>query len=249
MDAETREQLKTNELAHSLVAAKEWFDKYGNWILGTIAALALGFAGYRLWSWRHESALEKGWSELLLVQTNGPATDSAPADQLRRIIGESPDASLRTAARVRLANMLATRAVESGEASQLEGAISEFKAIVDSPDSSNLFRAAAQFRLGSLYETKRDFSSAKAAFQTVTSDARYADSPFVVIAKERIESMSSIEPPVTFTAGGPPPPASAPVIAPLPEGALPAPVAAPAPAPIPAPAEAPPATQPASAQP
>jgi hypothetical protein len=236
MDAETRHELKTNELAATLVKAKDLIDRYLNTVLVILIVAVLAYTAVRLWSWRHTSALEAGWAEFGKINVEDSTAGDAPLDQLRKIIAEAPDDTLRTAARIRLADALAGSAVDKAMPARVGEAITEFTAIFDSPQSNALFKAAAAFRLAGLHETQRDFAKAAEYYTRLSTDAAFADSPFAKIAAERLLTLDSLKDAVVFTPGSAPPPPPPPSIAPAPAADVPP---ASAPAEI-APAESPP---------
>jgi hypothetical protein len=206
MDAEHRHALKTNELAETLSKLKEFGEKWLNHILIGVAVIMLIWAGYRFWSWRQESALTSGWTKLLNAETDDPTAGDAPLDQIRQVIADAPDAALQTMARIKLAEALLERATGPDAQTRLTDAERELKTAFDSPSTPDLLRAAVLYQLAIVQETRRDFAAAREAYQKLTTDARFAASPFRKIAENRLADLDQIASRIEFLPGTAPKP-------------------------------------------
>ncbi|MFO0840369.1 MAG: hypothetical protein U1D55_17815 [Phycisphaerae bacterium] len=207
MDADTRHELKQNELAETLlkirlVAERQW----KAWV--AIVVVAIGaLAAYYFWRSSADTARDSAWSAVMSDQP-GEKSEADTLARLRALIAEQSDPAILAAARLRAARTLidqetpdaAQRAANEREALQL------FKQTAEDESAPTLIRAAAWFGAGSLNETLRDFEAAKKAFQLLVSDSRYAASPFKALAATRLGSMDLIRSTIAFTPGMPPPP-------------------------------------------
>ncbi|MBI5866491.1 MAG: tetratricopeptide repeat protein [Planctomycetes bacterium] len=212
MDAEERHDLKTSELAKSFVKIKEWLDKYLNTILTIVAIVALAWAGYRYWNYRHEQAVATAWAEVKKANVLDTTAGDAPLDELRQVIKDPPDPTVAAIARLRLATGLAARADEAGGETRLSEAITELQAVIESAAADSL-KAAALFSVATIHESKRDLNAAKSAYEQITTGAQFESTPFRKLAQDRLASLPSLEQRIEFLPGSappPPPPASAP---------------------------------------
>lgn len=212
MDAEHRQELKTNELAESLVKLKAFADKYLNTVLTVVAIVAAAFAAYRWWSWRHENAVASAWAEVAKANVLDPTAGDAAMDKLRTVISDAPEPTVAAMARLRLATGLIDRASEPGNEGRLGDAIQALEAVVNSAEADSL-RGNALLKLATAYESKRDFAAARSAYQKLTESTAFAELPYRKIAEDRLKSLDEIAVKVDFTPGARPvpPPASAPV--------------------------------------
>lgn len=211
MDAEHRQELKTNELAENLVKLKALADKYLNTVLTVVAIVAAVFAAYRWWSWRHETAVAGAWAEVAKANVLDPTAGDAAMDKLRSVIADAPEPTVAAMARLRLATGLIDRASEPGNEGRLADAIQALEAVVNSSEADSL-KGAALLKLATAYESKRDFAAARSAYQKMIDTPAYADLPYKKMAEERLKTLDEIAAKVDFTPGARPvpPPASAP---------------------------------------
>ena len=78
MDADTRHQLKQNELAETLSKLRDFSDKRTLTWLAVIVAIALVYAGYRYWSWQHEVGVTEAYQTL--ANARGSVADASLGD-------------------------------------------------------------------------------------------------------------------------------------------------------------------------
>ena len=64
MDSEERHELQENDLAAFFKNFGEFWNQYGTWIVATVAAVALVFAGYNLITSQIETARQNAWLDL-----------------------------------------------------------------------------------------------------------------------------------------------------------------------------------------
>lgn len=221
MDAETRHELKHNELADLLFRLREWNNpRVYTWLLAIVAVI-LAYVSYRLWGHRAQVANQRNWTVLAEVNPANAALGGAPLDQLRSLIAGSSDPSLLAAARVRLATALTKRGM-LGDQAALTGAGDELRQVIDAPGTPGNFKAAALYRLGMLQETRGELEAAGQTWKRL-SEGGFEGSPFKELAAERIGSLDRMKSKVVFEPGLPPlppevsgetPPQSAPATAP-----------------------------------
>jgi predicted negative regulator of RcsB-dependent stress response len=210
MDAEQRHALKTNELGETLMKAREWGEKWLNHILIGVIVIALAVIGYRWWNSSRESARKTAWSELSKADTDDTTAGEAPLDQLRKVIADAPDPAVRTLARIRLAEALVSRSLEKDSEARLNEAARELKLAYDDSTTPNLLKAAVLYQQAQVFESRRDFEAARAAYGTLQSDARFEGSPFRSIAEGCLKDLNEISAKVEFKPGAPPPPVAPP---------------------------------------
>jgi len=248
MDADTRHQLKQNEFAEALSHLRDFSDKRTLAWIAVIVVIALGYAGYRYLAWQHERELTDAFQTLANARpaVADPAQGDAALSRIRQFITENKDPELVAWSRLELGVALVARAEGEDAATKLDQAEQEFQAVLRMPVDAMIFKAPAMYRLGSLYETRREFDQAREMYTKLVNDTELAGSPFIELANARLGKLDELSTPVTFQPGVKPlpPPASEPASAPA-SG----PTVRRIPSPFqPPPAAAVPATQPAPAE-
>lgn len=207
MDADTRHQLKSNELAEFFARAAEFRDRRVNAVVIALIALLALYAGYRFWDWRTGVAAENAWARLGAVGSTDPSLGDAPLDSLRKVIEDGAPPAVEAMARLRLANALLARGL-AGDSGRLAEAALQLEAILGG-DAPALLRAAAMFQLANVLESQRDFGRARETYQKLASDPAFIGSPFIRLAAERLTSLDSLPVTIELRPGLPPPPPSA----------------------------------------
>jgi len=209
MDADTRHQLKTNELADALARLKDFTDRRTLSWLALIVAIALAWGGYRYWGWRQQARLTQASGTLLSVgNVLDPSRGEAPLAQLRQIIAENHDPGLVALAHLRLGQGLEARGMVRGDTATLDEAQRHYQAVLASAAAPNHVKAAAGYRLGLVHESRRDFAKAREAYTALTRDGAFAGSPFVGLAESRLAQLDRLAVPIAFEPGLKPPPAT-----------------------------------------
>ncbi len=211
MDADTRHQLKTNELGEMLDQLVHLRDRRVIYGIAAVTLAILLYVSYRVWSWSARAAVESGWAALQQVDSTDPALGDAPLDQLRQIAGSTANEALSATTRLRLAEALHARGA-SGDAAKLNEARAELEAIT-SGGGPAVIRAAAMYQLAAVFESMREMDQARATYDRLTQNPEFAGSPFVSLAGSRRESLDRVPRSITMNPGlppPPPPPASAP---------------------------------------
>jgi len=204
MDADTRHQLKQNELAEALGKMVDLNDKRTVVWIAVILAAALCYAGYKYVDWRSRVQQIQNAQALTQINVRDAAMGEAPLTSLRELIAKAKDPGLIALARLQLAEGLETRGLEPDGASKLIEAEQEYQKVVNMSGAPAAVKAPALYRLGILGETKRDFAAAREMYTLLSSDARYAGSPYVGQAMQRLEMLDELAQPVAFTPGNKP---------------------------------------------
>jgi len=203
MDADTRHQLKQNELAEALGKIRDFGDRRTVAGIVLIVVIALGYAGYRFWGWRQEARVVQSYRQLASVNASDASLGDAPLARLRELIADGRQPGLVATARLQLAQGLEARGQGSGAAAQakLDQAEVQYKTILEMPDAPNILKAPAMFRLGVLHETRRDFAKARETYTKLSEDPRFVGSPFVDRALAQLEVLDELAVVVEFKSG------------------------------------------------
>lgn len=201
MDADTRHQLRQNELAEALSKIWDFSDRRSLTWLGVIVVIALAYVGYKYWGWRQQTNLIQAERALSSLNPADPSLGNAPLDQLRRLIAENSDPGLLGRARLLLAQGLEARGLGPDGAERLQQAERVYQEILAMPQAPAVVKAPAKYRLGILYETRRDFEAARETYTSLSTDSGFAGSPFTGLAEARLESLDELAKQVTFEAG------------------------------------------------
>ncbi len=203
MDADRRHELKQNALAASLLRLWEQLDRYSTPLAIALAAVAVTVGGYRLWTWNSALKIEQGWAQLMDVGPASETDDQGNIDSLREIGRRNLHPTLDAAVHLRVASEL-TRGVEGRSAERIFEAVRELEEVTSAAGAPAPIRAAAEFRLATLFETLGKFEDAQQRYRNLTENPEYAGSPFQDLANERLTSLDAIRRPVEMLAGLPP---------------------------------------------
>lgn len=202
MDAETRHQLKTNELGEALRRLGQLEDPRLLWVLVGVLVVLIGWAGYRYVSQQRQQEVAQAWESV--VQYSGPA---ALDDQATRALGsiaqDAPNAAVSAAARLRLRLSERSDALDAGDKAALGGIATELLAMADSSSVPRPFRAAALYAAGVTHEDQGLYDEARAIYRRLQSD-EFGGSPFSEFAQMRIDALEGGVPEVVFKPGMPP---------------------------------------------
>lgn len=209
MDAQTRHQLKTNELGEFLVETRDYVLGKGRYTLIVVVALIIIAAVAYFWNSSAKRAIYADWQRLTVVSLSADSDNKAALDELRSLAGHS-DASLRRFAQLRLGMGLIRQSEvdPSGRTALLEEAVSTLKGLYDDAAAPANLSAAAGLGLATAYENRREFAAAKSIYDALAGEERFKATPYVSIAMARGADVLSLAP-VSLVPGLPPPPASA----------------------------------------
>lgn len=210
MDAKTRHELKQNELAEALAKLRR-LDSPGTRImlLGIVIIVVL-FGAWKLWARSRDHALATGWQSLAAIDR--PAAPMSPAeirDRLRVVASDAADPTLAGYARLRLARVAFDQALSdpTQRAALLQEARAELETVKAGTATNPQLLAAVDFALAAVYESLGETDRARRCYEVLIDDAaRFAGSPYLEFARERIESLDELREPVRLLPGNPPPP-------------------------------------------
>jgi predicted negative regulator of RcsB-dependent stress response len=211
MDADTRHQLRQNELAEALAKLKDFGDRRTVAWTALILAIALGYVGYKFWRWRQHNQVVAAYQALGGVDPTDASLGDAPLTRLRELIAGNSQPGLVALSRLRLAQGLEARGQIAGGSEKLAEAEAEYHAVLNMPEAPNHFKASAMYRLGMLHETRRDFDQARATYASLSQDQRLAGSPFVELAAQRLDQLDELARPIVFKPGVKPLPTTQPI--------------------------------------
>lgn len=201
MDADTRHQLKQNELAEALRNLLDFRDKRTIAWLVVILAIALGYGGYKFWGWWQQVHLIQSYQTLTTVNATDASLGDAPLAKLRQLIADNTQPGLVAISRLQLAQGLEARGQGADGAAKLTTAETQYQAILQMPDAPNHIQAAATYRLGILYETMQEFGKAREAYTALSESQRFKGSPFTDLAVARLDPLDDRAVPVKFEPG------------------------------------------------
>ncbi len=202
MDAETRHQLKQNELAEALARLRS-LDKS---VIYAIAGVAIGlliWGAYYTWNWQATRAEQQEWSRIFLAGQE--SADGAGAADTLRVLAAELDEPAADVARLRAALVSAVEAAQGAELDDeaLRRALSDLQRLVQRADLDAVFKAPAWLAIAKIHENLREFDEAAKAYEALQSDY-YAGFPQQQIATVRLTGLERLRESVTFVAGSPP---------------------------------------------
>jgi predicted negative regulator of RcsB-dependent stress response len=210
MDADTRHQLKQNELAEALQKLRLLDDRRITIALGVVIVLLVVYAGYRLWQNSSRAAVDRAWQSLTELQGRLDALTPDPTAlaDLRTLIANSPDQTLTGYAKLCLAAELNRTAIRDTARREplLSEAEQELKTVIDSAAGKPPLQAAALFALASTHESQRRLADARALYQRLVDSQQFDGSPYKPIAEERLADLDQLATAIVFTPGDPPTP-------------------------------------------
>jgi len=218
MDADTRHQLKQNELFEAMRNLRTVLEPPTVYWLLLIIVIVAAWGGYKIYKSTRESSLAAQWQGVITVEsiTADGVSDEALA-RLRDAVSDSKNPAVEAAARLRLGHALLARSYSDEAKREALGreAVEVLSPATDPTKTPAPFAAAAQFALGSAYETLRQFADARTAYETIADQPAFLDLPYTTLAAQRLDSLNDLESPIKFVAGEAPPPAP-PATAPAP---------------------------------
>ncbi|MCK4342273.1 MAG: tetratricopeptide repeat protein, partial [Phycisphaerae bacterium] len=218
MDADTRHQLKQNELAEALEKLRDLNNPTTRYTIALVLVVIVFFASWKGWSYSRQHALEQtsqrlGELETILAGSDKTKVDGAIND-LRTLIQETSHPALAGFARLLLARALSDQALAQPERRQeaLGEAVAVLEEIVGSDGIPPMVEAAATYALATTYESLREFDQAAALYDRLLTDPRFKGSPYVLGAaphfpwaadyvpgaKERLENLEDLKTPIKF---------------------------------------------------
>jgi hypothetical protein len=199
MKASRRQQLRTNELAQNLAELIDFFKNNSGTVLAGVAAVVVIIGLTLYWYSARGSARLQGWSDFYGTQmVQAPEVRLA---NLRNIATKYKDPPLVTWAWLRYGELLMAQATSSGKASQdhqrlTTEAAEAFRTVVEQRPEQILAVAGARFAMAGLAEDQRRWDQARAHYQSVISDPRFAQMPQKQWAEAAQKRLPEIEQPL-----------------------------------------------------
>jgi hypothetical protein len=219
MDAETRHQLKQNELAEAIGDLKQkvaHMDRNTVYLLIGIAAIIILWIAYGLYNRAAAQQQSDVWFQVLTAPVNIRNADTIQGDleNLRQLATQN-DGALADAARLRLGvglwNYAEAPNIEhpEGEAANLlNEAASVLEPVAQTPASSSSpgVVAAAKYALAGVYESLGRWDDARAQYESL-QDERFAGTVYgpagVSLTKNALQNFDELQEPVKFAAPAP----------------------------------------------
>jgi len=194
MDAETRHQLKQNELAAALMRLRT-MDQRTTRIIVIIAVAIVLVAAWRVTGWVSQRSAEQAWRALAAVDVGGsvPVAElPAAIAELRSAANDSHDA-VALSARLRLAAALLRQADNDPQVAEANTAEARQIAtdLVGQSDLPVTVTGPAYYLLGRIHENAREWDAARQVYETLT-ESRFAGSPFQRIAGEKLTTLDEL---------------------------------------------------------
>ncbi len=200
MDAQTRHELKQNELAQAISRLNENLGERGRYITIAIAAIVVLIIAWRIWSWNSARSTAQSWENLMSVQVSDTAESAAALDTLRSLV-DSTSGDVQRWAKLRLAAGLLHQAnfTPSQRDVYLNEAIQLGESLTSAPHPE--MAAAAQFTLATAYESQGKLDEARKTYEAIAANEAYAGIPYHTIARERAESVGKLALDIEFEPG------------------------------------------------
>jgi hypothetical protein len=215
MDADTRHQLKQNELAEALDTLRDFNNPTTRLTLLGLAVILAAFFAWKAWVHQQHHAQELTTQRLNQVQeaiaTGDPTRMDAAIVDLRALVNDAAQPGLAAGARILLASTLADEALRKPDEQQtlFEEAITVLQPLIPDGEVPAPLQAAAMFAKASCHESLRDFDQAKPLYERLQSETRFRGSPYVGLAEDRLANLDELRTPIRFEPGSPPMPAAA----------------------------------------
>ncbi len=208
MDAQTRHELKQNELQQMLSGFGFLKTETGRNVTLAVIAIVVLYGGYRLWSWNSGRSAFQSWTALMSTNVPNAIDGAADLGALREIVSSAGDARLRAWAELRLGCGLLRQANfdPTKREQYTNDAVEVLEQLSSAAGTPATIAAAAEFAMANAYEMQRNFEQAKATYQAIADNERYAGSPYQTLAGERAESIDDLTTAVIFTPGAAPRP-------------------------------------------
>lgn len=200
MDADTRHQLKQNELAEVLGKLQSVDRTTVMWIVAIVLILAL-WGGYKAYGWWQQQQQAATWAEFIVASPQARPGQAPPTQTLREFINsDSPE--LADLARVRLAAALVQEASSgaAGADQKLQEALSAVQTTAADTTAPLAVRGPAYLLMARIYEDQGDWDAARATYETLAQD-EFAGSPAHELAKANLSDLDLVSTEFTFAPG------------------------------------------------
>lgn len=220
MKAKRRQELKTNELAQTLTQAREFMGKYGNYVIGGVVVVAVILSA-SVWYRRSLSdAHRRQWADYYaLRQADAQFITTPEGTNFEALLTRHKDlASSTSNSAVRLRTLeglgtlcwsyavLSDPAPDAEEGSRaLDEATSSYESIVRDFSDDEQAAGNALLALAAIAEERGEFDQAVTYYGRIDVEAKFADSVFVALARDRLSSMDALRETIVFAPAPPPP--------------------------------------------
>jgi predicted negative regulator of RcsB-dependent stress response len=204
MDSNHRHELEENDLFTFLKNFKEWWNRYGTWLLAVTFVVVASLVGYRWYRNRVERQLEETWSGVNGLNATTP-------DAYLQLARDSSDPSFQARACLAAADLYTAKAVMPvapgpGEATErakqqesLKSAESAYQQVLAVPNAHPLFKLNARLGLAAVAEGQKDWGAARKWYKEIAAEpAAQTYAPILARAKARLAMIDRLEVPVPF---------------------------------------------------
>jgi len=229
MKSNRRHELRENVLAHELVNIKEFFSRYGNWILTSVTVVALVLVVWMYYRGRVERRFSSEKTDLVKYTRQPGLTEDERLDGLIGLAETAKDTLVGSRAAVRAGDFCSQKyldAIRRSDSLQTqqwrEKAERYYRLAIDKYPNRKPLAAKAYLGLGILAESAGDAAAAEANYDQV-GRLVHAGFPAAIEARRRSRLLQGWLEPVRFaTTTQSTQPASSPSTAPRPASTLPA---------------------------
>lgn len=218
MKTARRQELRTNELAQQIDHISDYVKQNIAMLAIIIVAAAAVTAGGFWYVKNRQNQVMSGWAML-----NDPEVlkdTSSAVTQFRTLAEENHSRALSLAAWLRIGEIAMSRlsnpeasasSQPAADANWSETATSAYQRVIDGYSEDVAAVGEATIALGVLAEDKSDMDSARKHYQRIIDDPRFAQTPFALQAKYRLDGLARWSKPIVFA----PAPITVPTIDPL----------------------------------
>ncbi|MFH0981231.1 MAG: hypothetical protein V2A79_06815 [Planctomycetota bacterium] len=212
MKTERRQELKTNELAVMLEAAREFFRKWGSYLLGAVVVIILGIAFVAYRAKAAEQQLSDAWQSLSKIRQNSFLTQSGEKrtdaeiqrglEGLQALADETKDVDLLfeiLASRAQIAMQLSSRGNDGVDLVYLDEAERAYHTLKERLPNNPLAAAIALNGAANI-EADRFVAdgapthkeNARDLLEQLRDDPRFANTPFQRSALDRLNRLDEV---------------------------------------------------------
>jgi hypothetical protein len=203
MDAETRHQLKTNELGEALQNFGRLNDpRLAYTLVGVILILA-AWSIYRYVQASRQQAVAGAWTTIMEAARTPTGFDSNGRQALLALTQERPNAAVAAVAELRLALADWRAARSSNNAEGIEKAAAQLISIADDPVVPAEYRASALYAGAAAREDQERFDDARAMYSRLMAEPDFDGSPFKALAGSEVRLLDERMESITFLPGMP----------------------------------------------
>ena len=220
MKAKRRQELKTNELAQTLTQAREFMEKYGNYVIGGVVVVAVILSASVWYRRSLTDAHRRQWADYYaLRQADAQFITTPEGANFEALLTRHKDlASSTSDSAVRLRTLeglgtfcwsyavLSDPAPDAEEGSRaLDEATNTYELIVRDFSDDEQAAGNALLALAAIAEERGEFDQAATYYGRIDAEEKFADSVFFALARDRLNSMDALRETIVFAPAPPPP--------------------------------------------